>query len=253
MRILNFPTLVFVLSFVLLWLSMRAGGFVRKVRGALEQHDREDYDIVLTATLTLLGLIIGFTFSMATSRYDQRKNYEQEEANAIGTEYLRADLLPGDKAARVRELLRKYLALRVLFYTTHNRQQIGQINTDTEQLQAEMWSTVQAVAAAQRTPTVTLAASGMNDVLDSQGRTQAAWWNRIPVSAWILMAVIAISCNLLIGYGARGTRAGLLLVLPLLVSISFFLIADIDSPRWGVIRVRPENLLSLSHSLHTRD
>jgi hypothetical protein len=253
MRILNFPTLVFVLSFVLLWLSMRAGGFVRKVRGALEQHDREDYDIVLTATLTLLGLIIGFTFSMATSRYDQRKNYEQEEANAIGTEYLRADLMPGDSAERVRELLRKYLALRLLFYTSHNGRQLGQIDTDTEQLQAEMWSAVQAVAATERTPTAALAASGMNNVLDSQGRTQAAWWNRIPVSAWILMAVIAICCNLLIGFGARGTRAGLLLVWPLLVSISFFLIADIDSPRWGVIRVRPENLLSLSHSLHARD
>jgi len=57
---------------------------------------------VLAASLTLLALIIGFSFSMAVSRYDQRKNYEEAEANAIGTEYLRANLLPADDATRVR-------------------------------------------------------------------------------------------------------------------------------------------------------
>jgi len=89
-------------------------------------------------------------------------------------------------------------------------------------------------------------------VLNSQGYTQAAWWNRIPIAAWALLAVIAICCNLMVGYGTRRPDAGatLLLVLPLLVSISFFLIADIDSPRGGVIHVRPQNLVSLSESLH---
>ena len=64
---------------------------------------REDFGFILAATLTLLGLIIGFSFSMATSRYDQRKNYEEAEANAIGTEYVRADLLPAADAATVRD------------------------------------------------------------------------------------------------------------------------------------------------------
>ena len=91
----------------------------------------------------------------------------------------------------------------------------------------------------------------MNDVLNSQGYTQAAWWNRIPIAAWGLMVAIAICCNLLIGYGARRPKGQgtLFLVLPLVVSISFFLIADIDSPRGGVIRVSPQNLESLSQSL----
>jgi hypothetical protein len=94
----------------------------------MESEEREDFGVLLTATLTLLGLIIGFTFSMAISRYDQRKNYEEEEANAIGTEYLRANA------------------------------------TQTA-----------------------LAVMGMNDVLNTQGYTQAAWWNRIPMAAWGLM------------------------------------------------------------------
>jgi hypothetical protein len=87
--------------------------------------------------------------------------------------------------------------------------------------------------------------------LNSQGYTQAAWWNRIPKSAWALMITIAVCCNLLIGYGARsaGAKSGLLFVLPLVVSISFLLIADIDSPRSGFIHVTPQNLVSLAGSL----
>ena len=92
----------------------------------------------------------------------------------------------------------------------------------------------------------------MNDVLNSQGYTQAAWRNRIPIAAWSLMVAIAICCNVLIGYGARDAKAQSLLhlALPLLVSISFFLIADIDSPHSGLIRVHPQNIISLSESLH---
>jgi hypothetical protein len=248
----DYPLLVLALVFLVLWLSARIGSsFLRRQRN-LEEEVREDFGVILAATLTLLGLIIGFSFSMAISRYDQRKNYEEAEANAIGTEYIRADLLPAADAARVRALLRNYLDQRILFYKTRDEQQLRKINTATGQLQNELWSTVEAPAAAQPTAVVALALSGMNDVLNSQGYTQAAWWNRIPLSAWGLMVAIAISCNLLVGYGARKAEAEgiLMLVLPLLVSISFFLIADIDSPRGGLIRVQPQNLLSFAQSLH---
>jgi hypothetical protein len=194
----------------------------------LREEEGEDFGIVQTATLTLLALIIGFTFSMAVSRYDQRKNYEEAEANAIGTEYVRADLLSAADATKVRELLRNYLDQRMLFYTTHDLQQLRQIGTERAQLQAELWTTVQAAASAMPTPVVALAVSGMNDVLNSEGYAQSAWWNRIPVAAWALLAMIAICCNLLIGYGAHRASRLLFFVLPLIVSISFFLIADID-------------------------
>jgi hypothetical protein len=246
------PLLVFVLSFFVLWLSKRIGISLRRRPLHMEEDVREDFGVILAATLTLLGLIIGFTFSMAISRYDQRKNYEEAEANAIDTEYVRADVLPPADAAKVRALLRNYLDQRVLFYKIRDEHQLRQINADTAQLQTELWAAVQTAAAAQPTPLVTLAVSGMNDVLNSQGYTQAAWWNRIPIAAWVLMAAIAICCNLMVGYGARRPEAEAIvfLVLPLVVSISFFLIADIDSPRGGVIHVRPQNLASLSQSLH---
>jgi hypothetical protein len=250
-NLMDSPLLIFVLSFVGLWLSASIGAVIGRRHRDVEERVREDFGVILAATLTLLGLIIGFSFSMATSRYDQRKNLEEAEANAIGTEFVRADLLPATDAAKVRALLVTYLDQRVLFYTTRDDQQLRQINTKTAQLQTDLWSTVKTPAMAQPTPVIALAVAGMNDVLNSQGYTQAAWWNRIPHAAWGLMAAIAICCNLLVGYGAHNakTEAHLLLVLPLVVALSFFLIADIDSPRGGVIRVSPQNLHSLAVSL----
>ena len=189
---------------------------------------------------------------MAVSRYDQRKNYEEAEANAIGTEFVRADLLPTADATRVQNLLKKYVDERVLFYTTRSQQRLAKIAADTAELQKELWSAVLPGVAAQPTPPLALVVSGMNDVLNSQGYTQAAWWNRIPIAAWGLMAAIAICCNLLIGYGAHRTDRRIFLIVPIAVSIAFFLISDIDSPRGGLILVAPQNLLSLSQSLSSQ-
>jgi hypothetical protein len=247
-KIIDFPIVILAVSFILLLLAAFAGGLLRRRRRHLQEDELEDFGVVQAATLTLLGLLIGFTFSMAITRYDQRKIYEEAEANAIGTEYVRADVLPAADATKVRELLRKYLDQRVLFYNTRDPQVLRQIDISTAQLQNEMWSVVQSRAVAQPTAVTALSVSGMNDVLNSQGYTQAAWWNRIPFEAWVLLTVIAIGCNLLIGYNTHRNSL-LLLVVPLSVSLSFFLIADIDSPRAGVIRVQPQNLISLSHSL----
>jgi hypothetical protein len=246
------PFLVFALSFLVMLLAARIGFFCRRKQNNLEEDTRQDLDLVVTATLTLLGLIIGFSFSMAISRYDQRKNYEEAEANAIGTEYVRADLLTAADAVRVRGLLKAYLDQRILFYRTRDEHELQQINAYTAQLQSEMWSAVHAPGGTQPAPILALAVSGMNDVLNSEGYTQAAWWNRIPIAAWCLMAAVAICSNLLVGYDSRRAKQGVirLLVLPFVICISFFAIADIDSPRRGVILVSPQNLTRLGQSLN---
>lgn len=246
---LNYPRLVFVISFVVLWLAAWGGATLGRRRPKLDEGSRADFGVVQGATLTLLGLIIGFSFSMAIGRYDQRKTYEEAEANAIGTEYVRADLLPATEGARVRDLLRSYTDLRISFYTTRDKEELERIGSKTSALQSELWAAVKQPAIAQPSPLIALAVSGMNDVLNSQGYTQAAWWNRIPEAAWGLMFVIAIFANVLLGFGERRMRPMLLVILPLLISISFFLIADIDSPRRGVIRVRPQNLESMQRGL----
>ena len=249
---LRSPFLVLALSFFLMWFSVWIGVCLRLRHPDMDQDVRRDFELVIASTLTLLGLIIGFSFSMAINRYDQRKNYEEAEANAIGTEYVRADMLSAADAARVRALLRDYLDQRILFYQIRDEHGSQQVNARTAELETELWSAVKGPAAAQPNAVLALVLSGMNDVLNSQGYTQAAWWNRIPSAAWGLMLVIAICSNLMIGYAAHAGKAKttLLLVLPFVISISFSLIADIDSPRGGIVRVHPQNLASLSQSLN---
>jgi hypothetical protein len=242
--------MVFVITFFMMWLASWVGARISLTRGALVNEDlRSDFTVVQAATLTLLGLIIGFSFSMATGRYDLRKNYEEAEANAIGTEYVRMDLLPATDAAKVKTLLREYTDLRVRWYSSRDLDDVRQINTATAEMQNRLWAAVSGPANERPTPVIALAVAGMNDVLNSQGYTQAAWWNRIPVGAWSLMFAIALLCSWLVGYGVRLPRQRLLIILPLAVAISFFLIADIDSPRGGVIRVHPQNLESLRAEL----
>jgi len=115
--LLNYPRVLVGISLVVLWLSAQLGGYLSRHRRLRHSEDRADFDVVLGATLTLLALIIGFTFSMAITRYDQRKNDEEAEANAIGTEYLRAALLPTADAERAKALLRQYTDQRISFYT----------------------------------------------------------------------------------------------------------------------------------------
>src|SRR5208283_2843579 len=135
----------------------------------LDKETLDDFGVILAGALTLLGLIIGFSFSMATSRYDLRKNYEEGEANAIGTEYVRAELLPADDASRLQALLRSYLDQRIAFYQASDNEEIQKINTRTTALQNELWSAIRGPAAAQPNPVTALAVSGLNDVLNSQG------------------------------------------------------------------------------------
>ena len=245
------PFLVLGASLASFWFAAWIGASLRARRRAMKEENHEDFSFVLGATLTLLGPIIGFSFSMAVSRYEQRKNYEEDEANAIGTEYVRADLLPASDATKVRELLKSYLEQRIVYYKARSERERRAINTQNAQVQTQLWSAVTTPALAQQTCVVALAVSGMNDVLNSQGYTQAAWWNRIPTGAWVLLVSISVFCNFMIGYAMHVTDRFLFLILPIALAVSLFLIADIDSPRRGLISVRPQNLESLAQSLHS--
>jgi len=246
------PFLGALVTLVAMWGAAQIGVHALSKVRHLDEGERGDFGFIVGATLTLLGLIIGFSFSMAIGRYDQRKNYEEEEANAIGTEYVRVELLPPADAQKLQEMLKDYLRLRIEFYRINDRDRLPGIDAATAQSQNDMWAAVKSAAAPQPNPLMALVVSGMNDVLNRQGYTQAAWWNRIPFAAWELMILIALCCNVMLGFGARGegSRNILLLILPVVLSISFLLLADLDSPRGGIIRVHPQNLESLAQSLN---
>jgi hypothetical protein len=162
--IIDNPFAVFVIAVVTQAGAAFIGDRLRRKRQPLKKDEQNDLDTVLTATLTLLALIIGFSFSMAVSRYDQRKNYEEAEANAIGTEYIRADLLPAEDAAKVRQLLKSY-DQRIAFY---NRDRTASASAEAARVRGELWSSVARVASAQPNPVVGLGVLGMNDIFNTQ-------------------------------------------------------------------------------------
>jgi hypothetical protein len=244
------PGLLLVVSFVGLLLAALLGVVTQKAWSPISTDDQNELNIVQSAALTLLGLIVGFSFSMAVTRYDQRKNLEEAEANAIGTEYVRADLMPESAAQQARGLLNRYLDQRILFYRTTDPSKLERIGVETAKLGADLWASARSLAVAQPTPVTALIVSGMNDVLNSADYTVAAWLNRIPLPAWWLMVMIGIGSNVMLGFGAKRFNSSLLLVVPLTVSVSFFLIADIDSPRGGVVEVSPQNLARLARTLN---
>ena len=249
--VINHPRILLVICAFVLWAAAWFGVWLRSRLRHKDDPTQEDLTIVVSATLTLLGLIVSFTFSMAATRYDQRKLYEEQEANAIGTEYIRADRLPPAQKLHTKQLLKDYLQHRIDFYqATYGN--LGSVDSGSVALQAQLWDSVQPDAAASPNPVTALVVSGMNDVINSQGYTQFAWSNRIPTAAWLLMLLIATAANIMLGYSAKPERRGklFLLVMPTLVSIAFLMVAEIDSPRGGIIQIHPENLKALASTLN---
>ena len=138
------------MALLLLWIAERMGAAVRKKTEEMNEEEREDFGVILAATLTLLGLIIGFSFSMAISRYDQRKNLEEEEANAIGTEYLRVELVASGECGESARIAEGLSRAAILFYETRWVRDLVAINTRTAELQTELWSAVKGPAETER-------------------------------------------------------------------------------------------------------
>jgi hypothetical protein len=245
------PLVMFVVLLALFIGAVAFGAFILRRIIGLPLDERDDFAQVQTATLTLLALLIGFSLSMAVSRYDQRKNLEEAEANAIGTEYARADLADPQTGAAIKTALVRYAQLRLADFKTRAPQELDRIGRDTADVQAELWRLATRVANDKPTPIGALVAAGMNDVLNSQDYSEAARINHIPHGTWFLMILIALFGCTVQGYGAKGNlRKGLLItILPMTVALSLALIADIDSPRGGIVRVEPQNLTRLIQSI----
>lgn len=253
-NVTDYPAVVFVLSFFCIWFSVRIGRFFLRQSNP-EASGVPGLNVIQVATLALFVLIVGFSLSMAANRYDLIKSCEQAEATAIGTEYARADLLAGADTAEVRALLKRYLNLRISYYEVGDEQQALRIVADTAELQSQLWSAARiSIKDHQESNAFALVISGAIEVLSSEQRARAARLNRIPFAAWGLMATIAICGGLLVGYCWRSptSQAILGIFLPVVVASSLMVSADIDSPRGGLIRVNPQNLVSLAAALGSR-
>ncbi len=250
--LVDHPAAFFVATFLLLTVSTRIGVLARVRRHKLTSADRAEFDLVRNAMFTLLGLMVGFAISMAVSRYDLRKSYEEAEANAIGTEYLRLDLMPPEISAAARALLRTYTDERVAFYRERDPDAQAKSDARTMETMNALWAAIAPEAKSRQTPTTALVAAGMNDVLNSQGFTLAAWRNRLPIEVWLLLILVAAGCNFLIGFGAEALSPATHAILPITAALAFWLIADVEGPRNGFVRLEPVNLDDVAAAMHEK-
>jgi hypothetical protein len=243
------PSLLFAAMLVLFVGCTTAGAFARIHGHKLSSAERAEFDLVRNAMFTLLGLIIGFAISMAVSRYDLRKGLEEAEANAIGTEFVRLDFMPPATAAKARALLKTYTDQRIAYYALLGTDDMARNADDTAKTMTALWAAIAPDVDARQTPVAALVASGMNDVLNAYGYTVAAWRNRLPVEVWLLLIVVGAGCNFLIGFGAEKLSSATHGILPLTASLAILLIADVEGPSNGFVRVHPVNLIDAAASM----
>lgn len=225
-------------------------------RGSAEANDsaKSQLGTLQGAVLGLLALLLGFTLSMSISRFETRKQLILDEANAIGTAHLRAELLPEPERAQLQELLRQYVDVRVEFYAaTDDTQRLDDAVARTEQLQRRLWSDAVAVAKRDTRTVITgLFIAALNDVIDLHGKRVAALENRIPVGVFWLLYAIAIVAMGLSGYaGGAGGRRSLFptVAASLLISGVILLIVDLHRPRRGLITVGQQSMIDLKNCL----
>lgn len=211
----------------------------------------DEINIVLGATLSLFGLLIGFILSFAISGYNTRVAAEENEAIAIGNAFQRTTLLKDSHQEQAKQILLDYLSQRTQFFDTTDDDQRAQIRMESIRIQTNMWTLISKIAKANPDPMIATALNACNDLYTAQQKTMASWRHQIPGAAWFILIVFGICSNFLIGYNVRGrrSRSALIFVIPAVTALALFMIAEIDVPGKGIIHVSPDNLKALRVTL----
>jgi hypothetical protein len=243
---LNYNAIAFllVLGFFAGILLMLAIGQRLGLRSLEQQTDvvRSRLIGVETAIFGLMGLMIAFTFSGAASRYELRRQLTVEEANAIGTAYLRLDLLPAASQPALREKFRRYVGTRLAVYRV--LPDVGASATQAAiavTLQKEIWTGV--VAALQEAPpqATILAVPALNQMIDITTTRAITAHAHTPILIFAVLLILALVCSLLAGYvlattKTRHTRLHLV-AFAVVVTLTIYVIFDLDYPRFGLIQL----------------
>ncbi|MBX3388301.1 MAG: hypothetical protein KF691_02470 [Phycisphaeraceae bacterium] len=192
------------------------------------------------AVFGLLGLLIAFTFSGAASRFDARRIQIVDEANAIGTAYLRVDLLPPESQPPIRELFRQYTDQRIAVYQAiPDLQRVRQTLADSQKTQSQLWQLGVSAARSASSPAVTsLVIPAMNDMFDLANSRTAAGFMHVPSIVFIVLLGMAGASALLAGFGMATDKGPSLLHyvgFALVMSLVVLVILDLEFPRLGFI------------------
>ena len=226
--------------------------FGRPMQPRFTDLARSQINAIQASMLGILALLLGFTFSQSLERFNARSEAVVDEANAIGTAYLRAQLIPPAVREAARALLRDYVDLRVreagLRLTDPAEQSLL---AKAQQTQNELWEYAKQTAGEEKTPVSSLFIQSINELIDSFGRREAEIKRHVPEIVILLLFVTFVLTGVLVGgasgvEGHRPTVSCYLLVL--LIVLLVFVIIDLDRPRRGFIEVPQDSLIQLRDS-----
>jgi hypothetical protein len=228
----------------------------RKAESRTAENAGSPLGVVEGGILAVLGLLLGFTMSMAVTRFEVRKQLVLDEANAIETSYLRTRLLPAPDSTEIANLLREYVAVRLQYADV--RDDLDRLQATREQaarLQNEFWN--RAVAYGQKDPSPVRAGlllQSLNQVIDLESARWMAFQNHVPSTVIYVNCIVALLATTLVGYAfGRGGRRQVFSTSMLVLAITIVLavIVDLDQPRQGFIRGSQQPLVDLQHQLLT--
>jgi hypothetical protein len=240
-----------LVAFLLTLAAVEAGYWLGKWRLRRDHEHDATAGATVGITLGLLAFTLAFTFSMAADRFDARRAMVLEEANAIGTTYLRALMLPAPAASDVRGLLRQYVDARL--EAAAQPEKVAAAVARSEELQISIWQQAVAAAKMQADSVMTgLFITSLNELIDVHAKRLVAVRNRIPDVIWLFLFVTAVLGMASMGYhtGLTGSRRTVAVIfLTLAFSGALTLIADLDRPREGFIQVSQQPMLDLQASM----
>ncbi|HEY5803870.1 MAG TPA: hypothetical protein VIT90_09290 [Lysobacter sp.] len=234
--------------FAAMLLAREVGKYLRDRRD--RQQDRQDGDaFAMTSVLGLLALLIGFTFSIALARYESRRELVVSEANALGTTWLRMQLLDGSDRDRMETLLRRYVDNRIAFGNAKTANEEVRQYKATEALQTELWNSLMAVVTPFRdTPRAALLISTTNESIDLAAERFATRQAHIPPRILRFLALFAILAAGMVGY-ERGSQRKATTLMFVLLTLAVTLVIDLDRPTTGVTNVPQGPMLDLRESM----
>ena len=250
--LLNHPLLLSVCLLVLLMLTAEGGFRLARLTGAnVDDERREQIAASRDALGILLSLMLAFTLAMALPRFDLRKQLVMEEANAIGTTNLRAGMLPEPQRSQVRALLQEYARARYAYTDTSPGQpEFASAIQRSNALQTSLWEKAEEVARQNPTPVTSMFVASLNETIDLSEKRLSALENRIPLTIWWMLALIAVLTSLTFGCGQRRRFWLIAIISLLMIAIVMGLVAGLDSPRSGFLRVNLGSLERLEQDLH---
>jgi hypothetical protein len=250
------PFLICLVFMGILFAVSEFGLWLRKDRTKKGQDtiEKSDIALILGAVMTMLALLLAFTYSMAENRFETRRQMVIEEANAIGTTHLRAKTLPEPRSSEIQDLLRQYAALRLEIGEKigDDAETIREIRNRTTKVNDLLWSHAAAIARKTQNPIISIFLQSLNEMIDLREKRWAAFNNRVPFSIYIVIFIFSIITVWLVGYYFRshGLREQIMTIMfALLVSLVMWLIMDLDHPVRGAIRISQQSLIDLNQSL----